>query len=91
MAIDSAEKRRSAAGVAFLPLGPGVTPNASKDVEWRQQSAWSYSGIAPTQSIALDPPALVYRSRRIENEDIYRSKVVVQEDYRSKRSNEEIQ
>ena len=47
MAIDTAEKRRSAAGVGFLPLTPGVTPNAAKDVEWRQQSAWSYSGIAP--------------------------------------------
>lgn len=46
MAIDSAEKRRSAAGVPFLPLGPGVTPNASKDAEWRQQVAWSYSGIS---------------------------------------------
>ena len=46
MAIDSAEKRRSAGGVPFLPLGVNVTPNASKDGEWRQQSAWSYSGIA---------------------------------------------
>ena len=43
--MTTAEKRRSAAGVAFLPLGPGVTPNASKDQEWRQQAAWSYSGI----------------------------------------------
>lgn len=46
MPIDTAEKRRSAAGVAFFVVGPGVTPTASKDVEWRQQSAWSYSGIA---------------------------------------------
>lgn len=45
MAIDTAEKRRSAGGVAFLPLGPGVTPNSSKDNEWRYQSGWSYSGI----------------------------------------------
>lgn len=45
MAIDTAEKRRSAAGVPFVVLGPGVTPNAAKDQEWRQQSAWSYSGI----------------------------------------------
>lgn len=45
MPIDTAEKRRSAGGVPFLPLGPGVTPNASKDQEWRQQAAWSYSGI----------------------------------------------
>ncbi len=46
MAIDSAEKRRSAAGVGYWVVGPGVTPNSSKDAEWRQQSGWSYSGIA---------------------------------------------
>lgn len=45
MAIDTAEKRKSVAGIPFLPLGVGVTPNASKDQEWRQQAAWSYSGI----------------------------------------------
>jgi len=47
MAIDSAEKRRSAAGTAFGGgvLLPGVTPNTTKDAEWRQQAAWSYSGI----------------------------------------------
>lgn len=45
MAIDTAEKRRSASGVPFLPLGPGVTPNATKDHEWRQQVGWGYSGI----------------------------------------------
>lgn len=46
MAIDSAEKRKSASSVAFHILA-SVTPNASKDVQWRQQSGWSYSGIAP--------------------------------------------
>lgn len=46
MAIDNAEKRKSASGVPFLPLGPAVTPNASQDQEWRQQSGWGYSGIA---------------------------------------------
>lgn len=45
MAIDTEEKRRSAAGVPFAPLF-GLTPNASKDAEWRQQVAWSYSGIS---------------------------------------------
>lgn len=45
MAIDNAEKRRSVSGIPFHPLGPGVTPNASKDQEWRQQSGWGYSGI----------------------------------------------
>lgn len=42
MPIDSAEKRRAAAGVPFLPLGPGVTPNASADGEWRREAGWSY-------------------------------------------------
>lgn len=45
MAIDDAEKRRAAAGVS--PVGaPGVTPNASKDAEWRAQAAKTYSGNA---------------------------------------------
>jgi hypothetical protein len=48
MAIDTREKRQAAGGVPFLPNGPNVTPNASKDVEWRQQSAHSYSGILPS-------------------------------------------
>jgi len=47
MAVDTAEKRRSVGGVPYLPLGVNVTPNVAKDVQWRQQAAWSYSGIAP--------------------------------------------
>ncbi len=43
MAIDSAEKRLSISGITMLL--PGVTINASPDVEWRQESGWSYSGI----------------------------------------------
>lgn len=46
MAIDTPEKRRSAAGVGFFLVGPGVTPNASKDIEWRVQAGWGYSGLA---------------------------------------------
>lgn len=54
MAIDTAEKRRSAAGVSVLGmLGGSVTPNAAKDVEWRQQAGWSYSGIAPGNPATL--------------------------------------
>lgn len=45
MAIDTAEKRRSAAGVPHLPLGPGVTADASKPAIWRQEACWGYSGI----------------------------------------------
>lgn len=54
MAIDTAEKRRSAAGIAFHPLGPGVTPNSDKDTAWRQQAGWGYSGavIAATRYLA---------------------------------------
>lgn len=47
MAIDTAERRRNVAGVGYW-IGLGVTPNASKDVEWRQQVGWGYSGIAPS-------------------------------------------
>jgi len=42
MAIDDAEKRKSISGI-MLGL-PGVTPNSSKDSQWRQQSGWSYAG-----------------------------------------------
>lgn len=66
MAIDTAEKRRSISGVAFLPLIPGVTPNAAPDADWRQQVAWSYSGIQvdgePDAPTATD---YLIRARRI--------------------------
>ncbi len=52
MAIDTAEKRKSAAGVGFWVVGPGVTPNASRDAEWRQQAGWGYSGIAAGEAAA---------------------------------------
>lgn len=55
MAIDDAEKRKSAAGIPFIPMGPNVTPNSSQDVQWRQQVAWSYSGIAPISTAAFTP------------------------------------
>jgi len=51
MAIDDAEKRRAISGIV-IPLIPGVTPNVSKDAEWRQQSGWSYSGIALAAPVA---------------------------------------
>lgn len=55
MAIDTVERRRSAAGVGFFVVGPGVTPNAAQDAEWRQQAAWGYSGI----SVVIAPAAVV--------------------------------
>lgn len=45
MAIDSAAKRRSAAGVGFFVVGPGVTPDVTPDQFWRQSAAWGYGGI----------------------------------------------
>lgn len=51
MAIDTAEKRRSAAGVAFWVVGPGVTPTLAKDAEWRAEAAWGYSGVAPAPPV----------------------------------------
>ena len=42
MAIDTAEKRKSA---GISRRRPGVTPYAAKDVEWRQQAGRGYSGI----------------------------------------------
>lgn len=42
--LDTAEKRASAAWV-IIPLMPGITVNADKDVQWRYQSAWTYSGL----------------------------------------------
>ena len=53
MAIDTAEKRASLAGTHLYAAGPGVTVNASKDQEWRQEVCYNYSGItvsAPSTS-----------------------------------------
>ena len=44
--IDTPEKRRAVGGLNYFG-GPGVTPNAAKDVAWRQEAAWGYPGIAP--------------------------------------------
>lgn len=46
MAIDNAEKRKSASQIVSGLFGPGVTPTATKDIEWRQQAGWGYSGIS---------------------------------------------
>ena len=44
MAIDNAEKRKCIVGI---DCGLGVTPNASPDVQWRQEAGHGYCGIAP--------------------------------------------
>ena len=51
MAINNAEKRRSISGIGWLI--PGVTPNSSKDWEWRQEAGWNYSGIPATVSVIV--------------------------------------
>lgn len=56
MPIDSALKRRSAGGVPFHVLGPGVTPDATAPVAWRVSSGWSYAGISPSPPVT--PSAL---------------------------------
>lgn len=53
MSIDTAAKRRSAAGIPFLPLGPGVTPDATPGQEWRQQAGWGYSGILAGSPVTI--------------------------------------
>ena len=48
--IDTAKKRRSAAG---LSVGWGITPNADKDKQWRYEVAWNYSGVAQDEAACL--------------------------------------
>ena len=64
MAIDTAERRRSAAGVGFWVVGPGVTPNSGKDAEWRQQAGWGYSGIAVVWGVSVFSIHPIWRRRR---------------------------
>lgn len=53
MAIDTDEKRKSISFV--IVVSPGVTPNASQDVEWRQEAGYTYSGIDMTPPPAFEP------------------------------------
>lgn len=59
--IDTAEKRRSVSGLytGFHPVS--VTPNIAKDVEWRQQAGWGYSGIYPDGTTPPTPSNSNYR------------------------------
>lgn len=54
MAIDTAEKRKNVACIGFTLNGAGVTPNASMDREWRQQSGYGYSGIEPSATLQTE-------------------------------------
>jgi len=56
MPINTAEKRKMAAGVVALPQGPGVTPNAGADSGWRLQAGHSYgpqSAAAPAGAVQM--------------------------------------
>lgn len=46
MAIDSVQKRKSISSIGLPFFAPGVTPDATTPVGWRQTSGWSYYGIA---------------------------------------------
>lgn len=55
MSIDTSERRRSASQLITGLFGPGVTPNATQDIEWRHQSGWGYSGIAGVVPVVTLP------------------------------------
>ncbi len=57
MAIDDREKRQAVSSLKRRRTAT-VTPNASKDQEWRQEVGWGYPGIA-----AGDPPDVVLSDR----------------------------
>ena len=66
MAIDSREKRQSAAWL-YTGLGaPSVTPNASPDKEWRQQAGWGYSGIAAASGTGFQPVWAMFSTHVIQ-------------------------
>ena len=53
MAIDTREKRQAVASISFYWAGVNVTPNATLDVEWRQEVGWGYPGIAPAAPVVV--------------------------------------
>lgn len=52
MAIDTAAKRRAAAGAGCVALLPGVTPAGSSSAFQRRSAAWGYGGIATVVSVS---------------------------------------
>lgn len=66
MAIDTAEKRRNVGGLPIILLAPGVTPNSSKDAEWRVQTGWGYSArvAAPTGALGGEYTVVYGRHRK---------------------------
>ncbi len=60
MAIDTREKRQSIAGISVY-FNLGVTTNASKDQEWRQEAGYGYPGILTGGAVIEDNLALKRR------------------------------
>jgi len=64
MAIDSREKRQSISGISVY-FNLGVTPNASKDQEWRQEAGYGYPGVLTGgASVAVSTYIPTHRPRR---------------------------
>lgn len=63
MAIDSREKRASAVGITSV-MSIGLTPNASKDQEWRQEAGWGYPGILAGEAEETSSGGLWYKIAR---------------------------
>lgn len=74
MAIDSAEKRKSAYGTFDVRAIPSVTPNSGKDAEWRQQVQWGYSGIPVTVIVTA---AVTGDTTILESEVVTGSKQII--------------
>ncbi len=71
MALDSREKRASV--VSTNPgAPPSVTPLATPDQEWRQESGWAYSGILV--GVAVGQPVMI-RMQGVPTMPGYRDRV----------------
>jgi hypothetical protein len=65
--LDTAEKRRAAAGMPCSPMGPGVTPNSAKDLQWRREVAWGYlfgSILRSNRSVYRTERSSTYKTAR---------------------------
>jgi hypothetical protein len=65
MAIDTAAKRRNVAGLGFWLFGPGVTPDATPGVDWRQAVGWGYLGIEAAGSVVVPGNTILDMNTRI--------------------------
>ena len=86
MAIDTAEKRRSAAAIQYIL--PSVTPNIGKDAEWRVQAAWGYFFLAALVFHVDNSIHAIFRDKRVLSE--FRDKRTAAE-YRDKIINAEFE